>query len=75
MSQTRLFFTVALVALGGVYAAYTSPGSMLNAWITGQCFSHDAPNVCHWQEKMHRLPNERPPVTAGKPSGGRVILR
>ena len=73
MSHTRLFFTVALAALVAVYAAYTSPGSMLNAWVTGQCFVRDAPNVCHWHEKLHRLPNERPPVTAGRP--GRVIIR
>jgi hypothetical protein len=75
MSQTRVFFTVALIALVGVYAAYTSPGSRLNAWITGQCFSHDAPNVCRWHEKSHRLPNERPPGSAGRPSAGRVIVR
>ena len=73
MSQTRLFFAVALVALVAVYAAYTSPGSMLNAWITGQCFGKDAPNVCRWNEKIHRLPNERPPVTARRPSGGVTI--
>jgi hypothetical protein len=74
MSQTRLFFAVALIALVAVYAAYTSPGSMLNAWLTGQCFAKGAPNVCHLHEKLHRLPNERPPVTAGRPSGG-VVLR
>ena len=74
MSQTRLFFAVALVALVAVYAAYSSPGSMLNAWITGRCFSKDAPNVCRWNEKIHRLPNEQPPATAGRPSG-RVIIR
>ena len=74
MSQTRLFFAVALVVLVGIYAAYTSPGSMLNAWVTGQCFAKDAPNVCRWHERGHRLPNERPPVTAGRPSG-RVIIR
>lgn len=74
MSQTRLFFTVALVALVAVYAAHTSPGSMLNAWLTGQCFSANAPNLCRWHEKTHRLPNERPPVAAGRRSG-RVIIR
>ena len=74
MSQTRLFFAVALVALVAVYAAHTSPGSMLNAWLTGQCFATAAPNVCRWHEKGHRLPNERPPVTAGRPTG-RVIIR
>jgi len=74
MSQTRLFFAVALVVLVGIYAAYTSPGSMLNAWLTGQCFAKDAPNVCRWHEKGHRLPNERPPLQAGRPSG-RVIIR
>ena len=73
MSQTRLFFTVALAALVSVYAAYTSPGSMLHAWVTGRCFGQDAPNVCRWHEKIHPLPNERPPVTAGRP--GRVIIR
>lgn len=73
MSQTRLFFAVALVALVGVYAAYTSPGSMMNAWITGRCFARDAPNVCRWHEEAHRLPNERPPVQAGRPA--RVIIR
>ena len=74
MSQTRWFFAVALVALVGVYAAYTSPGSMLNAWVTGRCFGHATPNVCRWNEKVHRLPNERSPVTAGRPAG-RVIIR
>jgi hypothetical protein len=74
MSQTRLFFTMALLVLLVVYAAHTSPGSMLNAWATGQCFAKDAPNVCRWHEKSLRLPNERPPVTAGRPAG-RVIIR
>lgn len=74
MSHTRLFFAAVLAVVVAIYAAYTSPGSMLNAWITGRCFGKDAPNVCRWHEKGHRLPNERPPVTAGRPTG-RVIVR
>ena len=72
MSHTRLFFAVALVALVCVYAAYTSPGSMLNAWVTGQCFAKTEPNVCLWHEKGHRLPNERPSVASGRPA--RIII-
>ena len=72
MSHTRLFLAMSLILLVAAYAAYTSPGSMLNAWVTGQCFAKTTPNVCHWHEKTHRLPNERvgPP-----PRPGRVIVR
>ena len=73
MSQTRWFFAMALVVLVGVYAAYTSPGSMLNAWVTGQCFGKEKPNVCRWPEKTRPLPNERPPVSRGRPR--QLIIR
>jgi hypothetical protein len=73
MSQTRWFFAMALVALVGVYAAYTSPGSMLNAWVTGQCFAWIRPNVCGWHVQSQKLPNERPPIS--QPRRGRIIIR
>ena len=66
MSQTRLFFAVALVALVAVYAAYTSPGSMLGT---------DASAAGSWMRSCARSAELTANVFAARQGARRSLAR
>ncbi len=47
VSRGRMFGLLVLVILVAWYAAYTSPGSLSHAWLSGMCFRQHAPSICY----------------------------
>jgi hypothetical protein len=47
LSRGRMFGLLVLVILVVWYAAYTSPGSLSHAWLSGLCFRQHAPSICY----------------------------
>ena len=46
-SRGRMLGLLGLGILVVWYAAYTSPGSLSHAWLSGQCFKQNAPSLCY----------------------------
>jgi hypothetical protein len=47
VSRGRLLGLLVLVILVAWYAAYSSPGSLSHAWLSGLCFRERAPSICY----------------------------
>ena len=48
------FVIFALVMLG--FYAYTTPDSVAHAYITGKCFKHPLPDLCHFRAERVVVP-------------------
>jgi hypothetical protein len=53
MSRFRIVGLLVCVAVIGCFYAYTTPGSIAHAYITGQCFKNPLPNACRFAS--HRV--------------------
>lgn len=63
-SRFRIIGLVIFAVLIGCFYAYTTPGTMAHAYITGQCFKSPLPNPCRFPSSRVIVPPDLPNGTA-----------